>query len=325
MSGDGPGVTPHVSVILVSFNTRELTLATIDSLYASIVDPGFGIEVIVVDNASHDGSADAVAERFPEVGLIRSRENLGFGRGNNLGARNAKGRALLLLNTDTIVRRGAVEALYEALYREPRCGVVGAYLENPDGSYQNSVLLLPTVWRTFCTFFWLEQFAGRIPAFGGMFDRRPPGDTERTVEAVYGAALMIRRDLFEALGGFDPAYFMYFEESDLCRRVGERGYLVRSVPSARIVHLEGQSSRERPGWIYHAMRVSRMIYVRKHLSFFARVAVSLIVHVGYAVRIVVYPIAGIFVPRLGRIGRNIVNSYLPSGRTIPSSSRTESV
>lgn len=325
MSEVTPGQAPHVSVILVSFNTRELTLATIDSLYASVVDPEFRVEVIVADNASHDGSASAVAEQFPQVTLIRSQENLGFGRGNNLGARSARGRALLLLNTDTIVGRGAVEAMYESLYRDSGCGVVGAYLENPDGSYQNSVLLLPTVWRTFCTFFWLEQFSGWIPAFGGMFDRRTPGDTERTVEAVHGAALMIRRDLFERLGGFDPAYFMYFEECDLCRRVADEGAEIRSVPSARIVHLEGQSSRERPGWIYHAMRVSRMIYVRKHLSFVAGLAVPVIVGVGYALRIILYSIAGIVVPRLGRIARNIVNSYLPSGRIISSSSRTDSV
>ncbi len=135
---------------MVNYNTRELTLEAIASIFSSLLDPAFRVEVIVVDNASADGSAEAIDLRFPDVRVIRSPENLGFGRGNNLGAASAVGDALFLLNTDTIVRPGAIETLYHALYAEPRRGIVGPFLENRDGSYQTSMTSFPSVWRTFC-------------------------------------------------------------------------------------------------------------------------------------------------------------------------------
>ena len=308
-AGDARGEVA-VSVIFVSYNTRELTLNAVESIYGSIVDPTLTVEVIVVDNDSRDGSAEAVERRFPAARVVRSGGNIGFGRGNNLGAEAARGTMLLLLNTDTIVRRGAIEALYDTFRRDPRCGVAGARLENSDGSYQQSVILLPTVWRTFCTFFWLELFSGRIPIFAGSFARYHDPDTEQEVEVAHGAALMIRRELFERTGGFDPDYFMYFEECDLCRRVADLGMTVRFVPGARVLHLEGQSSRERPGWIYRLMRESRMVFFRKHGGPVERVLVTAIVHVGYAARILLYGIAGVAAPRLRRLGRNILFSYI---------------
>ncbi|MDB5034968.1 MAG: glycosyl transferase family 2 [Chlorobi bacterium] len=312
------GARPHVSVVMVSYNTRELTLAAIASVFDSIVEPGFGVEVIVVDNASHDGSADAVAARFPGITLIRSADNIGFGRGNNLGAKHATGDALFLLNTDTIVRAGAIETLYRTLFADPALGIVGPFLENADGSYQCSMTSFPSVWRTFCHYFWLDRLLPRSAFFadGNMAQADPLAPQD--VDIINGAALMIRRDLYEAINGFDPDFFMYFEEPDLCRRVNLRGFRARYTPSARVIHLISQSSRSRMWWTHKTLRGSRMVYARKHMSAAERVALWGIVHVGTAIRIIIYPLIGLVKPRFGIMGLDMLKSYFPAGSGLTS-------
>lgn len=295
---------------MVNYNTKDLTLEAVASVFSSVQDPGFVVEVIVVDNASADGSASAIEERFPNVCVVRSEENIGFGRGNNLGATHAKGDALFLLNTDTIVRPGAIELLYNTLVADPKRGIVGPFLENPDGSYQCSMLSFPTVWRTFCVFFWLDRIFPRVPLFAdGMMTHVDPLK-EHDVDVINGAAMMIRRDLFEKIGGFDPEYFMYFEESDLCMRVAKLGYSAHYTPGAHVLHLISQSSRTHPWWFHHILRRSRMIYARKHMTPLERFAMATVVHVAYAFRIVIYPFVGLVKPRFRMMGRNMLKSYL---------------
>lgn len=307
-STNGQG-SPHVSVVMVSFNTRELTLEAIESVFASVLDPDFRLEVIVVDNASQDGSAEAIEGGFPHVRVIRSDENLGFGRGNNLGVHYATGVAILLLNTDTIVRPGAIECLYGELFREPNRGVVGPYLQNADGSYQCSMQSFPTVWRTFCTYFWLDRVFPNVPVFADAFMVHADPQAERDVDVINGAALMIRADVFREVGGFDPEYFMYFEESDLCKRVASLGFRSRYIPSAKVLHFISQSSRSRPWWFHHIIRQSRMIYARKHMSPAARLGMAVIVHSAYALRIPLYSVVGLIKPRFKMMGRNMFKSY----------------
>lgn len=295
---------------MVNYNTKDLTLEAVASVFSSIQDSSFSVEVIVVDNASVDASADALEARFPQVVVVRSEQNIGFGRGNNLGASHATGRALFLLNTDTIVRPGAIEALYAKLFEDEGRGIVGPFLENPDGSYQCSMLSFPTVWRTFCVFFWLDRMFPRVPLFAdGMMTHVDPL-AEHDVDVINGAAMMIRRDLFEQIGGFDPEYFMYYEESDLCMRVAKLGYRARYMPGARVLHLISQSSRTHPWWFHHILRRSRMIYARKHMTPFERVAMATVVHAAYAFRIIIYPFIGIVKPRFRMMGRNMLKSYL---------------
>jgi len=295
---------------MVNYNTKDLTLEAVTSVFGSVQDPGFVVEVIVVDNASVDGSAPAIEERFPNVRVVRSEENIGFGRGNNLGATYATGDALFLLNTDTIVRPGAIEELYNTLVADPKRGIVGPFLENPDGSYQCSMLSFPTVWRTFCVFFWLDRLFPRVPLFAdGMMTHADPLK-EHDVDVINGAAMMIRRELFEKIGGFDPEYFMYFEESDLCMRVAKLGFTAHYTPRAHVLHLISQSSRTHPWWFHHILRRSRMIYARKHMTPLERFAMATVVHVAYAFRIVIYPFVGLVKPRFRMMGRNMLKSYL---------------
>jgi len=303
-------MSPHVSIVMVNYNTRDLTIDAVASVFNSVQDPSFVVEIIVVDNASADGSAEALEARFPEIRVVRSKENIGFGRGNNLGATYATGDALFLLNTDTVVRPGAIETLYRTLFADGSRGIAGPFLENPDGSYQCSMISFPTVWRTFCTFFWLDRLFPRVPLFAdGQMSHADPLEP-RDVDVINGAAMMIRRDLFEKIEGFDPEYFMYYEESDLCKRVAELGYSARYTPTARVLHLISQSSRSHPWWFHHILRRSRMIYARKHMTAPERFAMAAVVHAAYALRIVIYPFLGLVKPRFRTMGFNMLRSYL---------------
>ena len=302
------GRGPDVSVILVSYNTCRMTLAAIDALYRSVSDPDFTFEIIMVDNAGTDGTVEAVAERFPEVRIIPSGVNLGFGRGNNRGAEIARGRVLFLLNTDTEIRQGGMERLYRYLLSDPQMGAAGAYLENPDGTMQPAILRFPTVWRIFCVFFWLDRIPHRF--FSGVIDLGADPDREQKIEVSHGAAMMVRRDLFEKLGGFDPDFFMYFEECDLCRRIADEGRTTGYLPDARVMHHAGASSRSRPWWYFRALRDSRTTYARKHMNPLQRGMVFCIVHSGYLMRIILFSVLGLANSRVRMLGKNMLLSYV---------------
>lgn len=300
--------SPNVSVVMVSYNTCQMTLNAIQAVYQSIEKTDFSIEIVLVDNASSDNTVEQVRATFPHVRLVESDMNLGFGVGNNHGAAVATGGALFMLNTDTEIRAGAIEKLYEWLIAREQRAVVGAWLEYPDGRYQQAILRFPTVWRIFCLFFWLDRIPSRF--FSGMFDIGADPKREQEIEVAHGAAMMIRRDVFERVQGFDPAFFMYFEECDLCRRITDLGYTIGYVPDAQVVHYEGGSSQSRPWWFFRALRESRMIYARKHLGLVGQAAVGCIVHVGYAVRIFLFGVLGIVNPRLRKLGKNMLLSYI---------------
>ncbi len=300
--------SPKFSVVLVNYNTKELTLRALEALDREIGVSPFEVEVILVDNASVDGSLEGVAARFPRVILLPSEVNLGFGRGNNLGVEVASGEILLFLNTDTEIRSGALPAIAGAFDRDGTVGAVGARLENPDGSHQPSAILVPSLWRIFCEFFWLDRTG--LARFSGMFQNGFDPDSEQDIEAAHGAALAVRRDLFDEIGRFDPDYFMYFEEADLCTRIAERGYRIRYTPEAVVMHHVSASSGDRPWWFFRAMRNSRMTFVRKHLSGASRILLPLLVHSGYAMRIVLFGTVGLFNSRLRSLGRQMARSYV---------------
>lgn len=299
---------PKVSVILVSYNTCRMTLAAIDALYRSVRDLEFPFEIIMVDNAGTDGTVEAVAKEFPDVRIIPSDVNLGFGRGNNRGADIARGEILFLLNTDTEIRDGAVEALYNYVVSDSRMGGAGAYLENPDGTMQPAILRFPTVWRIFCVFFWLDRIPHQF--FSGVIDLGADPDREQKIEVSHGAAMMVRRDLFERIGGFDPDFFMYFEECDLCRRMADEGYRIGYLPDARVMHYAGGSSRSRPWWYFRALRDSRTVYARKHMNPLQRGMVFCIVHSGYLMRILLFSVIGLVNSRVRMLGKNMLLSYV---------------
>ena len=303
---------PIVSIIFVSYRTRELTLTSIESVMSSMREDPMPYEIILVENDGGDGTVEAVAERFPAVRILDNGENVGFGRGNNSGASVARGSLLFFLNTDTEIHPGAIQAMVHRLASQPTWGALGVRLVNPDGSAQPSILTLPTVWRIFCEFFWLDRL--KIRRFSGPYDQRVDPTKPGVIEAANGAALMVRRELFERIGGFDPDFFMYYEECDLCRRIRSNGSEVGYEPEAVVMHHVGASSSDRPWWFFRIMRSSRRIYGRKHFTMMERGAVDAIVAIGYLLRIILFSLAGIVNPRLRRLGRSMLYSYIKPNR-----------
>lgn len=226
-----------LSILIVSYNCADLLVGCLDSLAAN--PPSFPFEVVLVDNGSADGTLEMVADRYPQVRLVPNRLNRGFAGGNALAASQAAGDLLLLLNPDTVVLEGAIDALVAALLAEQDRWVAGACLLDRDGSPGTAWGDFPTLgWAIANTAPWNR--VGWRPRSRSRMGSTCAGIAEVTsVGWVSGAAFCVRRDAWERLGGLDTAYFMYFEETDFCYRVHEAGGDVVVVPDARIVHLEG--------------------------------------------------------------------------------------
>lgn len=233
-----------VSILIISYNTRDLTIACLQSVYAQTA--GLAFEVIVVDNASTDGSPDAIAEQFPQARLLRPPENLGFAGGNNLAATHATGRYLLLLNPDTLVLDRAIERLHAFAESHDDAAIFGGRTLFPDGSLNpKSCWRRPTPWSVLCTGLGLARAfpASQLFApesYGGW--RR---DSVREVDIVSGCFLMIRAGVWHDLAGFDTGFFMYGEEADLCWRALKAGHRCMVSPDATIIHYGGASERVR--------------------------------------------------------------------------------
>lgn len=234
-------MTVEVSVLVVSYNTAELTVRCLESVLAE--PAGVEIEIIVVDNASTDGSPDAIRDAFPAVRLIESATNLGFGRAVNLAASHAGGDYLLLLNPDAVVLDRAVAEILTFARRNPACGLYGGRTLRPDGSVDpSSCWGAPSLWSLACFGVGLSTMFHGSRIFDPESLGRWQRDSVREVGVVTGCLLLVSRGLFERLGGFDPRFFMYGEDTDLSMRARAAGYRPTIVPTAAIVHHVGASS-----------------------------------------------------------------------------------
>jgi len=253
-------VMPRVSVIIVSWNTRELLRQSL----ASVVASPLVLETFLVDNNSTDGSVEMVRAEFPHVTVIANDVNVGFGLGNNQALALVKGEFVLLLNPDAQLEDGALDRLVEALDREPGAAVVGPMVVNEDGAAQSTRRRFPTVQTLFfestplqsllpSTHPWLRDYY--------VLDRSD--DEAHEVDWLVGACLLVRRSAVEQIGGFDERFFMYFEETDWCRRFRQAGWSVRFEPAAVARHLGGQSSDQVPARRQCEFNESKCRYARK--------------------------------------------------------------
>jgi hypothetical protein len=234
-------MTPEISLVLVSYQTRVLTLACLEGLQATCTTVPY--EVIVVDNASTDGSADAVAQAMPDATVVRLDRNVGFGMGVNVAAARARGRWLLLVNPDTSPVGDVLAAFVAAAAADPGAGIYTGRTLRPDGRDDGrSCFAVPTVWSLTCFATGLSTVFRRSRWFNP--DELPGLDRSRParVPAASGCLLLIDRDLFRRLGGFTPDYFMYSEDIDLCVRAGQLGARPLLVPGAQVTHLGGAAS-----------------------------------------------------------------------------------
>ncbi|MBN1179166.1 MAG: glycosyltransferase family 2 protein [Anaerolineae bacterium] len=251
-----------LSVVIVNWNVRDLLRRCLDSVTRSW-GTAAGIEVIIVDNASADGSVQMVAADFPYVRLIANADNRGFPAANNQGIAIAQGRYVLLLNPDTEVVDDALHTLVDFADAHPDVGVVGPQLLNPDGTVQPSRRRFPTLVTALFESTWLQPLAPRrLLERYYLLDR--PDDATQDADWVDGAALMARREGIERVGSMDEGFFMYSEEMDWCRRFGEAGWRVVYLPTARIVHYRGKSSEQVVAARHIHFQTSKVRYFRKY-------------------------------------------------------------
>jgi len=278
----------HLSIIIISWNTRDLLAACLDSVYAHPPEGEF--EVIVVDNASTDGSAQMVRERFPQVRLIENKTNVGFARANNQAIAVSQGEQILLLNSDTVVLAGALEVLMQFMMTHPQTGAAGARLLNPDGSLQTSCSPFPTLGREAWRLFYGDQL--KPLAIYPMQDWDIT--TPRPVDVLLGACLMVRRAVLDQVGLLDESYFMYSEEVDLCLRIRQAGWSIHWIPAAQIIHYGAQSSNQIPERMFLQLHRSKVLYLRKHAG-----RLTAIAYKGLLATAALARIAGAFLIRSG--------------------------
>jgi hypothetical protein len=259
-----------ISVVIVSFNTREVLRECLTALARE--SSGLDVQTIVVDNGSKDGSVEMLRADFPAVELIVSEENLGFGRANNLAFERARGRYIVLLNSDAFLTPGSLRLSVQHMEADPNAGLGGGRLVGRDGSWQPSARRFPTLTTDVFVYSGLADRHARSRIFG-CYNRTWADPLQAAkVDWVPGAYSIIRAEALAAAQPFDPRFFLYFEEVDLCRRIKAAGYTVWYWPDVVVIHIGGESSRQlkalqmsRVGAQLTLWRMrSTLLYYRKH-------------------------------------------------------------
>jgi hypothetical protein len=265
-----------VSVILLTRNTCQQTREAIESVLSST--GAISKEIYVIDNGSTDQTAEILPAAFPEIDYRRMDRNLGFARGVNLAAREAAGEYLLLLNSDTRVAPDAMALAVEWMRAKPGCGVAGAQLFHADGRKQNSIANFPSLATELLNKFLLRK----------LWPRRFPGKEQELrepveVESVIGAFFLVRRTLWEKLGGMDERFFFFLEETDFCLRAHQAGFATAHLPQVRVWHGQGRTAKKDPAAARVEYWRSRYAYFAKHRS----PAVGIVLRCGLLLRLVV--------------------------------------
>jgi hypothetical protein len=245
--------TPDISIVMVNYNQKEYTAQCLDSIYQNT--PKANLEIVLVDNASHDSSADWLEVHYPQVKLVRSPRNGGIAGGNNLGIVNSIGKHVLLLNNDTLVTPGSIDRALEYLEAHPETAGVGGNLLNEDGSFQSSFCDFHSLWQAFLIFTRLGWLFRRY------YPSHLPAPNTQNVDWMSTACMLFRKDALEAVGLVDEEYFIYSDETDLQYKLQEKGWKITYLPDLNTIHFGGKSLTP---W-----RRRRLVY-RGYLLFFHR-------------------------------------------------------
>jgi GT2 family glycosyltransferase len=273
-----------LSVIIVNYNTRQMTLECLETLYSSLA--GLPAEVFVVDNASQDGSATAIRAAYPQVRSIENQTNRGFGPANNQAMRLARGNYILLLNTDAFPKPHAISNLIAHLDSHPDVAIVGPRLLNRDGSLQKSCYPFPSPARATCDYLMLTAIWPDSKLIGDY--RNWPHDSERSVDFVVGACMLIRRSAIESVGLFDEDFFFYGEETDWCQRFHRAGWKVCFTPDAEVCHLNGASGKAESDAVFDEFRRAQERYIRKHHGRLGLLWFWIVVVIGSVARVAIF-------------------------------------
>jgi len=280
-----------ISVVIVGWNARHYLELCLESLAEA--PPRRSMEILLVDNASTDGSAEMTEARFPHVKLIRSTENLGFAKGNNVAIRQCQGRYIALVNPDVIVLPGCLDGLADFLDQHPKAGNVGPRVFNPDMTQQSTCRRFPTLWNNFCSATALASKFTGSRFFAGEHMFFFPHDRTLAVDVLVGCFSMIRREAFEAVGLLDEDLFMYGDDVDWCRRCWNAGWEVVFFPGARAIHDRGKITAAYPVRFAVAQQRSVIHYWTKHHTFFGVLGIRSIMLFHHLVRYTFAVLSGV--------------------------------
>ncbi len=277
-----PTQSVEISVVIVAWNAKHYLQLCLDSLAKA--PPQRAMEVLVVDNASADDTVAMVETEFPWVKLIRSKENLGFSKGNNVAIRQCRGRYIALVNPDVIVFPGCLDTLADFLDRNPRVGDVGPRVFNPDMTQQSTCRRFPTLWNNFCSASHLETFFKGRSFFAGEHMFYFAHDRTLAVDVIVGCFSMIRREAFDEVGLLDEGLFMYGDDVDWCRRAWNAGWQVYFCPDARAIHDRGKTTAPYPAHFAVAQQRSILRYWTKHHTVFGVLGIRCIMFFHHLIR-----------------------------------------
>jgi len=270
-----------LSVIIVNWNVKELLKQCLDSIIREVLESD--CEVIVVDNHSTDGSVEMVRVCFPQVKLITNKENIGYGRAANQAVQIAGGDLLFVLNPDTIVKGDTLLQIKEFMEQNPQVGVGGCFVYYPDGKPQDCFFRFPTLATCFSKSFSLFRVLPRTRYTASLF-YSVSGRDGQMPESVSGSAMVIRKSAFEQVGGFDEDYFLYYEETDLCYRIRQKGWKIAAIPKTKVIHLLQQSaSKNFSVSVFHAFR-SEFLFFEKNYPKYRLPALRLLQLLGIILR-----------------------------------------
>ena len=254
-----------LSIIIVNYNVKEFLQNLIHSIHKAAQNLQY--EIIIIDNASSDGSVEFISEKFPGIQLIANSQNLGFGRANNQGLKIAKGKYFLLINPDSIVSEDTFIKMISFFESHPSVGLAGCKILNPDGTLQLACRRsFPGPWTSFCKVTGLSSLFPHSSLFARYNLTYKDENKSYEVDAISGSFMMVKREVYEKIGGFDEDFFMYGEDLDLCYRIQKAGYKVFYMHETQVIHYKGESTRrsslDETKFFYDAMN----LFVKKHLS-----------------------------------------------------------
>jgi GT2 family glycosyltransferase len=275
-------MSAEISVIIVAWNCRKVLSDCLESILVQ-VKPETS-EIIVVDNASSDSTAEMVHANFPSVKLIESKANLGFARGNNLGLEAATGDYIFLINPDVVVGNNTFARMLHYMESNPGVGLLGPKIVGRDGVVQRSCMRTPTLWNQLCRALALDTLTKNSRLFGGYLMNDFPHDELTEVDIINGCFWLVRRTALEQVGRMDPQFWMYADDLDWCRRYTEAGWRVVFFPDAEAIHLGGVSSDNAPVFCYVQMQQANLQYWRKYHGVTSYLCFFFILYLGHAIR-----------------------------------------
>lgn len=275
-----------LSIVIVNYNTRKLTLDCLQSIYKSHMTHSY--EVFVVDNNSMDNSVEAIADIFPQAQLIANSDNVGFSKANNQGINIASGRYVLLLNSDTVVQPDTLDIMIRFMDANPTVGAAGCKVVLPDGSLDKACRRgFPTPSASFYYAFGISKLFPNNPKFNQYQLSYLDPDKDYPVDCLVGAFMMVRRETIDQVGMLDEDFFMYGEDIDWCYRIKEAGWGIHYYPYTQITHYKGASSRRKPFKIIYEFHRAMYLFHKKHYEKKYSFIVNAVVYTGIAVKLAI--------------------------------------